>query len=73
MYNLISTIAENSTINPSCAYKDQHSTIVCAASIKNINDFAVTNGIEFSHLSDIDLSKINKISETALKFIKNRK
>jgi hypothetical protein len=73
IYNLISTIAENSTINPSCAYKDQNSTIVCAASIKNINDFAVTDGIEFSHLSNIDLSAKNKISETALKFIKNRK
>jgi len=73
IYHIIASINNDQSYSTSIAYQNQKGIIICAASSDNPDDFAVTDGIDFTHFNDIDLSLNNKISEYALKLINNRK
>ncbi len=73
IYNLISRLANNSITSPADAYTGNSSTIICAASPEIQDDFYVTDGINYTHYSEIGNSTINSINETAVKFRNHRK
>ncbi len=74
LYQIISAISsDKKNHTTSSAYTNRNNnTIICAASPVIENNFAVTDGMTFTHFNDIDKSSNNLLKETALKFYKNR-
>jgi hypothetical protein len=72
IHNIIRNISFESSVNSVITDREYDNIIICAASPTTANDFAVTDGISFSYFNDINVTEDNKISETALKFVKSR-